>query len=69
MALAVLFLTITTTQEVAFAVLFLSIITTKDSLAKGANKMSLSWQETLLNIQKKFYFVLLSHLTFHVTML
>ena len=42
MVLATLFLTIITTQEVAFAVLFLSIITTKDSLAKGANKMSLS---------------------------
>ena len=41
MALAALFLTIITTQKVAFAVLFLSIITTRDSLAKGANKMSL----------------------------
>ena len=69
MALAALFLTIITTQKVAFAVLFLSIKTTRDSLAKGANKMSLRWQETLLNIQKKFYFVLLSHLTFLVTML
>lgn len=69
MVLAALFLTIITTQEVAFAVLFLSIITTKDSLAKGANKVSLSWQETLLNIQKKFYFVLLSLLTFDVTVL
>jgi len=54
MDLADLFLTIITTQEMAFAVLFLSIITTRDSLAKGANKMSLRWQETLLNIQKSF---------------
>lgn len=69
MVLAVLFLTIKTAQEVAFAVLFLSIITTRDSLAKGANKMSLRWQETSLNIRKKFYFVLLSLLTLHVTML